>query len=101
MKTAKRIAAFIIASLLLVSLLPSAVFASGEEAVPPVTLSGDRFPSKFDLRDLGVVTPVKQQNPWGSCWAFAATAAVESSILTKMGSTYAATGFDLSERHLS
>ena len=59
------------------------------------------YPSKFDLRDLGVVTPVKLQDPWGTCWAFAATAAVETSILSKMGSTYAETGLDLSERYLA
>ena len=59
------------------------------------------FPSKFDLRDLGRVTPVKQQNPWGTCWAFAATAAAETSILSAMGKTYAETGLDLSERHLA
>ena len=64
------------------------------------TAAGE-FPSRFDLRDLGVVTPVKSQDPWGTCWAFAATAASESSILTKMGKTYAETGLDLSERYLA
>ena len=64
-------------------------------------LSDSGFPVRFDLRDQGVVTPVKQQNPWGSCWAFAATAATETSILSKMGATYDSTGLDLSERYLS
>ena len=65
------------------------------------TETGTAFPAKFDLRDRGVVTPVKNQNPWGTCWAFAAISAAESSILTKMGKTYAETGLDLSERHLA
>ena len=51
--------------------------------------AASEFPSEFDLRDLGRVTPVKVQDPWGTCWAFAATAAAETSILSKMGSTYA------------
>ena len=65
------------------------------------TETGTAFPAKFDLRDRGVVTPVKQQNPWGTCWAFAAISAAETSILTTMGKTYAETGLDLSERHLA
>lgn len=63
--------------------------------------AASEFPSEFDLRDLGRVTPVKVQDPWGTCWAFAATAAAETSILSKMGSTYAETGLDLSERYLA
>ncbi len=59
------------------------------------------FPSQFDLRDRGVVTPVKIQEPWGNCWAYSAIAAAETSILTAMGSTYEETGLDLSERHLA
>ena len=59
------------------------------------------LPAAFDLREKGVVTPVKEQSPWGTCWAFAATAATETSILTKMGATYADTGLDLSERYLA
>ena len=77
-----------------------------EAAIPVLQSAGDsltagEYPSKFDLRDLGRVTPVKQQNPWGTCWAFAATAAAETSILSAMGKTYAETGLDLSERHLA
>ena len=77
-----------------------------EAAIPVLqsaedSLTAGEDPSKFDLRDLGRVTPVKQQNPWGTCWAFAATAAAETSILSAMGKTYAETGLDLSERHLA
>ena len=59
------------------------------------------LPASFDMRDKGWVTPVKLQNPWQTCWAFGATAATESSILSSTGSTYADTGLDLSERHLA
>jgi C1A family cysteine protease len=59
------------------------------------------FPSKVDLRENGVVTPVKMQNPWNTCWSFAVTAASETSILSELGATYDATGLDLSERYLA
>lgn len=66
----------------------------------------DILPEKFDLRDRGVVTSVKDQNPWGTCWTFATTAASEGSILSDLHMTaeeYAqayGTELDLSERHL-
>ncbi len=47
----------------------------------------DTFPEKFDLRDRGVVTPVKSQSPWGTCWSFATIAASEASILSSLGMT--------------
>ena len=77
--------------------LPAAMLLSGRGAAPEES----EYPSRFDLHELGRVTPVKLQSPWGACWAFAATAAAESSILTKMDSTYAETGLDLSERQLA
>ncbi len=65
------------------------------------------YPTRFDLREYGVVTPVKNQGPWGTCWAFGAIAAAESSILTTLGMTNAeykaryGKDFDLSEKHLA
>ena len=61
------------------------------------TLSSSSLPEKLDLRDYGVVTPVKSQTPWGTCWSFSSTAAAETSILSELGTTYEATGLDLSE----
>ena len=55
---------------------PTLVLQLAEDTM---TAAGE-FPSRFDLRDLGLVTPVKLQDPWGTCWAFAATSASESSI---------------------
>ena len=40
--------------------------------------------SDGDMTD-SIVTPVKYQQPWGCCWAFAAISASETSILSKLG----------------
>lgn len=88
---------------------PTESFAPGFEAVDSMASGGMaaaepqpvELPAHFDLRDRGVVTPVKTQNPWGTCWAFSAIAAAETSILSSEGTTYDETGLDLSELHLS
>ena len=59
------------------------------------------LPTAYDMRSDGLVTPVKFQNPWGSCWAFGGTAAAETSIISAYGSTYEQSQLDLSERHLT
>ena len=54
------------------------------------------IPSKYDLRDYNYVTSVKNQNPYGTCWAFAAIGAMESNYLMQGGEE-----LDLSEMHLA
>lgn len=39
------------------------------------------IPTKYDLRDKGRVTTVRNQGSYGTCWAFAAIEALESSLL--------------------
>ena len=58
----------------------------------------DDLPSQFDLRDRGVVTSVKLQDPWAVCWSFACIAAAETSIISDLG---APNDLDLSEKHLA
>lgn len=55
------------------------------------------IPSSYDSRDDFAVSPVENQNPYGTCWAFAATGAMESNILKK-GLT---DSIDLSSLHLA
>ena len=53
------------------------------------------LPSSWDSRDHGWVTPVKNQLPWGTCWAFAANAVIETQLLrTGCGE------WDLSEKNM-
>lgn len=74
---------------------------TSENSTIRLQTASEVLPDTFDLRDRGVVTPVKFQNPWGTCWGFAAIAASETSLLSELGTTYADTGLDFSERHLA
>lgn len=40
-----------------------------------------RFPVRFDLREQGKLSQIHDQAPFGTCWTFAAMAAVESNLL--------------------
>ena len=53
------------------------------------------LPSRFDMRDVGWVTPVKAQGDANSCWAFGSCGALESALLKSTGVQY-----DLSESHM-
>ncbi|MBP3885245.1 MAG: hypothetical protein J6D54_09970, partial [Olsenella sp.] len=79
--------------------MPATAMARDAEPAP-APVKNETFPARFDLRDRGVVTPVKKQHPWSTCWSFGAIAASETSILSDTGSTFASMGLDLSERHL-
>lgn len=53
------------------------------------------LPSYYSLLDYGLVSPVKDQQTSGNCWAYTAIATIESCILKASGETY-----DLSEEHM-
>mgnify|MGYP002756983223 CR=1 FL=1 len=50
------------------------------------------LPSKYDLRNYNRVTPVKDQGPNGSCWAFATYGSAESVLMPTL--------HDFSEKHM-
>lgn len=52
------------------------------------TLYFNQTPEKFDLRNYGWVTPVKDQGFMGACWAFGNMAALESALLRYTNKTY-------------
>lgn len=90
----KKAAAFLTAVILMAGSLS---WAAAEESY---RIAQDfALPARYDMREAGVVTPVKLQYPWMDCWAFAGIAAAETSILSSMGTTYEQFPLDLSEKH--
>lgn len=55
----------------------------------------DVLPAHFDWREQGIVTPVRDQGEFGTCWAFAAVGLIESLIKKEAGDD-----LDLSEQYL-
>ncbi len=49
------------------------------------TINITDLPSKFDLREWGWISPVKDQGMMGSCWTFGPTGALESAVLKAAG----------------
>ena len=48
------------------------------------TINVTDLPARYDLRELSLVTPVKNQGAMGSCWTFGMMAALESALLKSM-----------------
>ncbi len=64
------------------------------------------LPSSYDSRNYGYITSVKNQNPYGTCWAFGTMASVEAymikhGIINNDTGAAATTSMDLSESHLA
>ena len=113
--TVKHCFLFILSLFIAFMLNMGTAFAS-EDIAPPLPDSGlselpdyeaedtsyDRaraiLPSYYDSRTSGYITSVRNQEPFGTCWAFGALAAGEASMIKK---GIADTGIDLSELHLA
>ena len=54
------------------------------------------FPTQYDLRDYNLMTAVRDQNPYGTCWSFGAFASLESTLKKMWGTSH-----DFSEWHLA
>lgn len=61
--------------------------------------NGTSYPSAYDSRSRGVITPVRNQYPYGTCWAFAALACLEASAVSQGFSSLRYTNY--SEAHLA
>ena len=51
-------------------------------AVPALVAGPLTLPSSYDLRTLGKLTPIRDQDGCGDCWAFATYSSLESCLLT-------------------
>ena len=77
--------------------IPAPIDLSHVKGRSAAARAGAPLPASYDLRALGRVTPVRNQNPYGTCWTFATLGSIESFL---MGSG-AAESRDFSEMHLA
>ena len=75
-------------------LIPGPVDLSHLKQAQYPGLKGKAAPAAYDLRTLGRVTTVKNQDPFGTCWTFAALGSLESGLMP-------GENLDLSEWHLA
>jgi C1A family cysteine protease/photosystem II stability/assembly factor-like uncharacterized protein len=61
----------------------------------PRSMLAKAAPASYDLRALGRLTPVKDQGPYGTCWAFSSMGSLESGLLAS-----SPTQWDFSEDNL-
>ena len=67
----------------------------GTETEQEIKPEESEFPARFDWRDSGIITPIRDQGSFGSCGAFAAVGVFEALIKKETGITV-----DLSEQHI-
>lgn len=65
----------------------------------PAGMPGNPLPSRFDLRQVKGVTPVRNQGKCGSCWIFAATASLESNLRYQRKQTWDFAEQDMNATH--
>ena len=132
MKRSKLLACLLVL-ILCFGMLPSAVLAEAPAEEPPKGRLGsgvfdfrqgealnallreaENLPDAYDLRrvdtdgdgeaDACYVTPVRLQNPYGTCWGFSVVGAAESSLLSSglaAADGYDENTLDLSEKHVA
>ncbi len=64
------------------------------------------LPARYDSRDYGYITAVRNQNPYGTCWTFGTMAPIEAymikhGVIDKDTGAAASADIDLSEYHLA
>ncbi|MBR6414372.1 MAG: SH3 domain-containing protein [Oscillospiraceae bacterium] len=86
--------------------LTNAYLERQERGADEANATSSGLPSRYDGREKGYLTAVRNQSPYGTCWAHATIAAVETSmvkngVINKETGKPATTSLNLSESHLA
>ena len=67
--------------------IPPPMYMHHIHATPQQIMAMPQAPVAWDWRTSGDVTSVKDQNPWGTCWAFSSIGCLESALHINRGLT--------------
>ncbi len=95
MRKLKPLLAILMALTMVFTLAGTAVAGRDEEQAE----TASSFPAKYDARKDNIVTPVKDQSPYGNCWAHATISCLETDAIKNL--SYDVNTTDFSENHLS